>query len=97
MSSIGAGKEKGSGTSTGLALDMGLLYKLHPRLNLGVAVTNLGPDISYIDVSQADPLPRNLAVGFAWKLLESSYNRALITIEAIKCWVGRGDGVSEEG
>lgn len=96
LSSIGAGKEKGSGTSTGLALDVGLLYKLHPRLNLGVAVTNLGPDISYIDVSQADPLPRNLAVGFAWKLLESSYNRALITIEANKSLVGMSDGFSEE-
>jgi hypothetical protein len=96
LSSIGAGQEKGSGTSTGLALDAGILYRLHRRINLGVAVTNLGPDISYIDVSQADPLPRNLAVGLAWKMIESAYNKALITVEANKSLVAMGDGFSEE-
>jgi hypothetical protein len=80
----GAGKEKGQGTSTGLALDIGLLYKVDPRLSLGMALTNLGPDIAYIDVEQADPLPRNLAIGLAWKMIQSEYNEITFTIEANK-------------
>jgi hypothetical protein len=96
LSSIGSGKEKGSGTSTGLALDMGLLYRMNHRTNLGLAITNLGPDISYIDVAQADPLPRNLAFGVAYKLIESPYNKLLLTAEANKSLVGMGDGFKQE-
>ncbi len=96
LSSVGAGKEKGSGTSTGIALDAGLLYKMNRRVTLGVAVTNLGPDISYIDVAQADPLPRNLAVGLSWKMVESAYNRLLLTAEANKSLVGIGSNISEQ-
>jgi hypothetical protein len=96
LSSIGSGKEKGSGTSTGLALDIGLMYRLNRRTNLGLAITNVGPDISYIDVAQADPLPRNLAVGLAWKMIESPFNKILLTAEANKSLVGMGDGFSQE-
>ncbi len=96
LSSLGTGQERGSGTSTGLALDAGLLYRLNRRLNFGMAITNVGPDISYIDVAQADPLPRNLAVGFAYKLLESQYNKALVTVEANKSLVAIGKGLSSE-
>jgi hypothetical protein len=96
LSSIGSGKEKGSGTSTGLALDVGLMYRLNRRTNLGLAITNIGPDISYIDVAQADPLPRNLAVGLAWKMIESPFNKVLLTAEANKSMVAMGDGFSQE-
>ncbi|SYZ73995.1 conserved exported hypothetical protein [Candidatus Zixiibacteriota bacterium] len=96
LSSVGAGKEKGSGTSTGIALDAGILYKLTHRVTFGAAVTNLGPDIAYIDVAQADPLPRNLAIGLGWKLLESAYNKFLITVEANKSLVGLNGSLSQE-
>ena len=96
LSPIGAGREKGSGTSTGLALDLGLLYKVDPRMTLGFALTNLGPDMSYIDVAQADPLPRNLAVGFAWKMIQSSYNEVLFTIEANKSLAKREKTILED-
>jgi hypothetical protein len=96
LSTLGAGREKGSGTSTGLALDLGLLYKVDPRLTLGLAITNLGPDISYIDVSQADPLPRNLAFGIAWNMIQSSYNEVLFTIEANKSLAEREETILED-
>ncbi len=95
LSPQGAGEEKGSGTSTGIALDFGLLYKFGTRFTLGMAVTNLGPDISYIDVAQSDALPRNLAFGFAWKVIDSKYNRLLFTMEANKSLVDIG-GFSQE-
>jgi hypothetical protein len=92
----GAGAEVGSGTSTGFAVDLGLLYQWTPRLNLGLALTNIGPKMAYIDAAQSDDLPRNLAVGFAYKVLNSQYNRLLITAEANKLMVGLDDGFSNE-
>lgn len=92
----GAGKEKGTGTSTGFALDVGFLYEMTPRLNWGLAITNLGPKMAYIDAGQSDDLPRNLAFGFAYKLLQSEYNRLIVTAEVNKLLVGLDDGIGEE-
>ena len=92
----GAGEERGQGTSTGFAVDLGLLYQWTQRLNLGLAITNIGPKMAYIDAAQSDDLPRNLAVGFAYKLLNSQYNSLLITAEANKLMVGLDDGLSNE-
>ena len=57
---------------------------LSKRLTLGAAVTNLGPDVSYIDVDQADPLPRNLALGFAAKIFDTPYNKLTVVGEVNK-------------
>ena len=91
LSELGTAEERGSGTSTGLALDVGLLYKLSRRVSLGLAMTNIGPAISYIDVAQADPLPRSLAFGVAWTAIESNYSNLLLTVEANKSMVAIGD------
>ncbi|RME18919.1 MAG: hypothetical protein D6800_14995 [Candidatus Zixiibacteriota bacterium] len=96
LSDQGAGKEQGQGTATVFALDAGLLYHATPRLNFGMAITNVGPKVSYIDAAQSDDLPRNLSVGFAYKLLQSEYNSLLVTAEANKILVGLNDGFSQE-
>ena len=96
LSDLGAGLEKGKGTSAGFAVDFGLMYMLSHRLTLGMALTNLGPKMAYIDAAQADHLPRNLAVGFAYKLLQSEYYQMLVTSEVNKILVGMDDGLSEE-
>lgn len=92
----GTAAEQGKGTATGIALDFGFLYQMSSRLNIGLAVTNLGPDISYIDAAQSDPLPRNLAFGFGYKLINTDYYHLLITSEINKSLVGVDDGFSEE-
>jgi len=97
LSEQGAGQEKGSGTATAFGIDAGLLYNTPlSRLTLGVALTNLGPDITYIDADQSDPLPRNLAVGFSYRLLDSPFNRMTITAEINKDLVDWGDDASTE-
>ena len=96
LSEIGAGVEVGEGTSTGLAVDIGFLYQMTPRLNLGLAITNLGPDITYIDAAQSDPLPRNLALGFMYKLKSTEYYHMMVTAEMNKSLVSADDGFSEE-
>ncbi len=96
LSDLGAGVEEGEGTSTGFAVDLGLLYQMTPRLNWGLAVTNLGPRMAYIDAAQADPLPRNLSLGFAYNLLQSDYYRLLVAAEVNKVLVDMGGGFREE-
>jgi len=60
----------GSGDSFGV--DLGMLWKIpNWRLNLALAVSNLGPDIQHVDADQSDPMPRKLATGFAFALFES--------------------------
>ncbi|MCJ7497495.1 MAG: PorV/PorQ family protein, partial [candidate division Zixibacteria bacterium] len=96
LSDQGAGKERGSGTGSSFAIDAGLIYKTPlKKLTLGAAVTNLGPDVSYIDVDQADPLPRNLALGFAYKLFDTPYNKLTLVGELNKELVDVGGDVGK--
>ncbi len=92
----GQADEVGDGTATGFGVDLGLLYHFSPRLTGGLAITNLGPEIAYIDAAQSDPLPRNLAVGVAYKLLQSDYTQLLVTAEMNKLLVGLDDASMKE-
>lgn len=74
---IGSTSE-GKGTATSFAVDLGGTYRLHNRFTVAGMVQNLGPDVSFIDEEQADPLPRNLKVGFALKIIDGRYNRLMI-------------------
>ncbi len=96
LSEQGAGIERGSGTSTGFGVDLGLLYHMTSRLTWGLAITNIGPQMTYIDAAQSDDLPRNLGFGLAYKLLQSDYYRLLVTVELNKELVGVDDGLSQE-
>ena len=97
LAEFGAGMEKGKGSGSSFALDAGLLYRTPIRkLTLGAALTNLGPNIAYIDLNQSDPLPRNLAVGLAYKIVDTPFNRLTGTLEVNKELVGLDDPVSEE-
>jgi hypothetical protein len=59
-------------------------------------LTNLGPNIAYIDLNQSDPLPRNLAVGLAYRLVDTPFNRLTATAEINKELVGLNSGFSTE-
>lgn len=98
LSSVGAGSEKGNGKANGYAVDLGVLY--HPawfsRLSLGANLSNLGPKIAYIDADQADPLPTNLRMGFALKIIDQKYNRLTLAADVNKLLVRRyKDGTSD--
>jgi hypothetical protein len=92
----GAGQELGSGSATAFAMDAGVLYNTPwRRLDLGAALTNVGPNISYIDAQQSDPLPRNLAVGMALRLADSPFNKLMIVADVNKELVDLNDPTSE--
>ena len=98
LSPVGAGQEQGSGIASVFALDIGALYKMAsvPGLQFGANLSNMGPKISYIDRAQADPLPTNLKMGMAYKVLDQEYNKLTVTFDVDKELVTRDlDGSSD--
>ncbi len=79
-----------SGTGSSVAVDFGALWKIPDfgvsgasirRMNLGLAVSNLGPSITYMNRDQASPLPRNLRASLAWAPVWSEVSKWYITGE----------------
>ncbi len=88
-SGLTVGNETTNGTATGFAMDFGVLWTpkyplFDKRLNVGANVSNLGPAIFYNDEAQSDPLPANLRIGLAYKLVDDEYNRLTIAYDANK-------------
>jgi hypothetical protein len=108
LAPFGTADEQGEGIATGFCFDIGLLYKpqvfripftnadLGKKLNLGVSISNIGPKLTYIDKAQADPLPMNLRLGFAYKVIESDYNNMTFTTEFIRLLVSRYGKTTDE-
>jgi hypothetical protein len=77
---LNVGSEETDGTGYSFAIDLGVLWIpayafLNNRLSFGANLANVGPKITYNDKAQADPIPTNLRVGLAYKILDSEYNR----------------------
>ncbi|NOX38698.1 MAG: UPF0164 family protein [Calditrichaeota bacterium] len=90
--------ERREGRGTSFAVDLGVLYypSFAPKLSLGLNISNIGPKMTYIDKKQADPLPTNLRVGLAYKILDSQYNRFTLVYDVNRLLVRRyKDGTSD--
>ena len=91
LSPVGGGQDvsvPGYGNSFGV--DLGVLWRLPfwmRRISFGANLSNLGPKITYIDAAQADPLPTNLKMGLAIKLLDMDYNKLTLTMDTNKLLV----------
>ena len=73
------------GRGTSFAADFGWLYKLPAlKASLGATVSNIGPNISYIDVDQSDPLGRNVRIGAAYRPIETEVHHLLIAADATR-------------
>jgi hypothetical protein len=85
LSSAGAEAERGDGRAFTFAVDGGVLFTdIRPRLNLGIALQNIGPDIVYVDRDQASSLPQNLRVGLAWRAIEGPGQRLTFVYDFYK-------------
>ncbi len=109
LAPFGTAEEQGEGVASGFSFDVGLLYKPHTiyvpftdldmgdRLSLGMNISNIGPKLTYIDKAQADPLPMNLRLGFAYKIIESDYNNMTLITDVNRLLVKRDtSGGSDE-
>ncbi|MFH1699926.1 MAG: PorV/PorQ family protein [Candidatus Zixiibacteriota bacterium] len=88
LSPQGAGAEMGEGIASTFSVDMGILYIISRKFQFGAALTNVGPDITYIDADQSDALPRNIGLGLSYKVWDSPYNSLLVQGELNKILVG---------
>ncbi len=104
LSNVQVANEQGSGQATAVAGDVGLLYRpskfllpftdidLGDRFALGLAFSNIGPAITYIDQAQSDPLPTTLRLGLSFDLVREEYNRLTWSTDVTKLIIHREGG-----
>lgn len=100
--------ETGTGYATTVSFDVAMMWRpvklvipylgdAGNKFSLGVNISNIGPKIYYIDKAQADPIPTNLRVGLAYRILDIDYNSLTWTGDMSKLLVTRNtDGTSED-
>lgn len=70
------------GAGSSIALDLGALWKLPAwKTQVGVALTNLGPDVNYEDKEQPNHLPLNLRIGTSFHALSDEISNLIFTVE----------------
>lgn len=94
------GQETGSGVATTVSFDIAgmwrpselnvpLLGNIGNKLSIGMNLSNIGPEIYYIDQAQADPIPTNFRLGVAMQLFADEFNSLTYTIDVNKLLVNR--------
>jgi hypothetical protein len=81
----------GSGTGSSWAFDLGAELTLR-RLYVGAVAANLGPDISFIDAEQSDPMPRLARVGAMYDIYASEVGEVRAGFEWERSLVVMGSG-----
>lgn len=96
---ITVGNQRGSGSSTTVSFDLGAMWRpaslmlplldedLGKRFSVGFNLSNVGPDIYYINRAQADPIPTNFRLGFAYKIMDDEINSLTYTLDFSKLLV----------
>lgn len=87
--------QKEAGVGNSVSFDLGLLYKpsgfkildVRNPLSFGFNLQNVGPKITYIN--ESDPLPTNLKMGAAWKIVKDDFNDLKIAVDFQKLLVKR--------
>lgn len=95
-SDVPVGNEKGTGTGISASFDLSGMWRpvkapkfFANKFSLGMNLSNMGPAISYVDADQADPLPTQLRLGFAYDIVKSEFNNLTITADFAKLLVNR--------
>ena len=78
--------EPGKGSALGFGFDLGLKKKslFINKLDWGLTLQNFGPDVTYIDNAQKDPMPINIRTGFSYRALEHEYYSLTVNTDASK-------------
>ena len=91
LAGSGAGAEQGSGTGTSFGADVGFLWK-PGTFSLGWSLRNVGPNMTFIDADQADPLPQTFTIGVGWQFLNRENYSFLIAADVYKPLPDEGFG-----
>ena len=79
----------GEGAGGSVAVDLGVLRRFG-AYSAGLSLTNFGPNISFIDAEQSDPLPRFFRVGAAGLVYKGDYGHVLLSADFNKLLVSGG-------
>lgn len=102
-------EEKGKGVATSVSFDIGAMWRptsfvlpfidhdVGDKFSIGVNLSNLGPKIYYIDRTQADPIPTNFRLGFAFNFFKDEYNSLIGTLDFSKLLVSKRTKVVPSG
>jgi len=87
---------EGSGSS--FAVDVGSMWKLPKQhVQMGLSVTNMGPDIAFIDREQSDPLPFTARLGAAFTPLHDDVSNLIVTADVEQSLVWLLEGNNPDG
>jgi len=91
LAPFGAGAEQGDGRANAFSVDLGVLKRnfFIDRLNFGLNISNIGPKVTYIDAAQADPLPTNFRMGFAYSAVQQEFHQLTFVADMNKELVKR--------
>jgi hypothetical protein len=81
----------GAGDASSFAVDVGVRGELVDGLWFGASLANLGPDLTFIDADQSDPLPFTGRMGLAYDIFNSSVSRFTITGDYLMSLVNEDD------
>lgn len=102
-------EEQGKGVATSVSFDIAAMWRpeklvipfvdedIGNRFSIGANLSNLGPKIYYIDRAQADPIPTNFRLGFAYKILDDEFNSLIYTLDFSKLLISRTEGDTARG
>jgi len=92
------GNEKGTGTAVTASFDLATMFRpttgakfFAKKFSVGLNLSNLGPKISYVDVSQADPLPTQFRLGLSYDVVQSEFNNLSLNFDFAKLLVNVRD------
>jgi hypothetical protein len=83
------------GAGWSFAADFGLLGYINDRFSYGVALQNLGPDMSFVSKDESAPLPRTLRAGIAFSPFQGEAYGTLVSLEFSKALIGLDDIFTE--
>jgi len=101
--------ETGSGVATSVSFDLAAMWRplklvlplidedIGNRISVGANLSNLGPKIYYIDQAQADPIPTNFRLGFAYKIMDDEFNSLTYLLDFSKLLVSRKTVITGTG
>ncbi len=101
LSDQSVGEEQGSGVATSISFDIATMWRpekfvlplidenIGGKFSVGINLSNLGPKIYYIDKAQADPIPTNFRLGFAYKIIDDEFNSLIYTLDFSKLLVNK--------
>ncbi len=88
---------EGKGAGSSMGVDFGIMQRIG-SIQLGAVVNNIGPNISFVNNEQSDPMPRHLKLGAAYTYyLPENLGHVLVTGDYNKMIVSGGPTIFNGG